>query len=57
MPRKPRLHVPGGIYHVILGGNNHQSLFFSPSDRLDLEGLIGGGVERYGCWARSSILS
>ena len=39
MPRKPRLHVPGGIYHVIFLGNNRQSLFFSPSDRLDPTGF------------------
>ncbi len=49
MPRKPRLHVPGGIYHVILRGNNRQPLFFSASDRLDFESLVEGGVARYAC--------
>ncbi len=40
MPRKPRLHVPGGIYHLILRGNNRQPFFFSDSDRLDFELLV-----------------
>lgn len=49
MPRKPRQHVPGGIYHLILWGNNRQPLFFSHSDRLDFESLVEGGVARYAC--------
>ena len=30
MPRKPRLHYPGALYHVIARGNNQQAIF---SDR------------------------
>ena len=37
MPRKPRLHVPEGIYHAILRGNNGAPLFFDPGDRYTLE--------------------
>jgi hypothetical protein len=27
MPRLPRLHVPGGCYHVILRGNHRENIF------------------------------
>jgi len=33
MARKPRLHVPGGLYHVILRGNARQDVFFRAEDR------------------------
>ena len=33
MVRKPRIHVPGGIYHVILRGNPRQDIFFTKKDR------------------------
>ncbi len=46
MPRKPRLHVPGGLYHVILRGNNRQNLFFSPADRQALNELVAKSSHR-----------
>ena len=33
MARKPRVHVPGGIYHVMLRGNGGQDIFFEREDR------------------------
>ncbi len=33
MPRKPRLHVPGSLYHAILRGNGRQAIFFADFDR------------------------
>lgn len=33
MARKPRIHFPGGIYHVMLRGNDRQPIFFSNEDR------------------------
>ena len=33
MARKPRLHVPGGLFHVILRGNAGQDIFFRAEDR------------------------
>jgi len=33
MPRRPRLHVPGGIYHVVLRGNHRQRIFDTRGDR------------------------
>lgn len=56
MARVPRLHVPGGFYHVTLRGNHRQPIFFSPHD-FDLLGEIvaeviaahGAYVHAY-CW-------
>lgn len=47
MARMPRLHVEGGIYHVILRGNNQQEIFFHPNDRLRLYQLIEEGTRKY----------
>ncbi len=49
MPRKPRLYVPGGIYHTILRGNNRGALFFDAADRDTLEALLADGLVRYRC--------
>lgn len=46
MPRKPRLHVPGAVYHVILRGNNRRNLFYSAADRVHLNQLVGRATER-----------
>lgn len=32
MARAPRLHVPGGLYHVLARGNNRQQIFRQPAD-------------------------
>lgn len=56
MPRKPRLHVPGGFFHVILRGNGRSDIFFAREDRSIWESLIADAVRRYGhrihayCW-------
>lgn len=49
MARKPRLHVPGGIYHVLLRGNGGQDIFFARQDRVRFLKLLEDGVERFGC--------
>ena len=49
MPRKPRLHVPGGLYHVILRGNDRQAIYFSRADRRRWMRLLGEGIDRYRC--------
>ncbi len=46
MPQKPRLHVPGGIYHAILRGNNRGPLFFDAGERDTLETLLAEGRVR-----------
>lgn len=48
MARKPRLHVPGGCYHVILRGNGGQDIFLQNEDRFRLYLLLQEGVERFG---------
>ena len=61
MPRKPRLHVPGGLYHVILRGNGRQAIFFDDEDRHRWEALLAEGLGRYGhrvhayCWMTNHI--
>jgi REP element-mobilizing transposase RayT len=48
MARKPRLHLSGGLYHVMLRGNVGQDIFFDAEDRHHLYLLIQRGVQRYG---------
>ncbi|MDH3392635.1 MAG: transposase [Desulfobulbaceae bacterium] len=48
MARKPRIHYPGAIYHVILRGNGGQNIFFSVADRSRFYHLLREGVDRFG---------
>lgn len=48
MARKPRLHIPGGIYHVILRGNARADVFFDPADRTRFHSLLAEGSVRFG---------
>jgi putative transposase len=48
MARKPRLHVPGGLYHVILRGNARQDVFIAVADRHFFYQLLAEGVSRFG---------
>ena len=48
MSRKPRLHVPGGLYHIVLRGNARQSVFFNAADRHYFYELLAEGVTRFG---------
>lgn len=49
MPRPPRLHVPGGCYHVILRGNHREPLFGDCRDRDVLNGIVSDALSRCGC--------
>lgn len=40
MPRSPRIHAPGAMYHVTLRGNHRQDIFFSPDDRSLLTRIV-----------------
>ncbi len=61
MPRRRRLHVPGGLYHVILRGNDRQIIFFDADDRYRWESLLEEGVSRYlhrihaYCWMTNHV--
>jgi REP element-mobilizing transposase RayT len=46
MPRLPRLHVPGGCYHVILRGNHREALFACDDDRLVLNEIVADVIEK-----------
>jgi putative transposase len=47
MPRKPRIHLPGGFYHVMLRGNGGQDIFFTNEDREKFYDLLEEGTKRY----------
>lgn len=61
MPRRPRLHVPGALYHIVLRGNDRQDIFFTQEDRQTWAQLIGRGLERHGhrvhayCWMTNHV--
>jgi REP element-mobilizing transposase RayT len=40
MPRKPRIEIGGGLYHVITRGNNRKKIFRSDDDYLKFTGLL-----------------
>lgn len=48
MGRKPRVHIPGAFYHLVVRGNNRQPIFLSRDDREHFEELLLKGVERFG---------
>ena len=48
MARKPRLHIPGATYHVILRGNARDDIFIAEEDRCRFYLLLQEGVERFG---------
>ena len=48
MARRTRHSSPGAYYHVMMRGNNGQSIFSSDSERSRFCLLMQEGVERYG---------
>jgi len=48
MPRKPRIHFPGALYHVILRGNHGQVVFSDAADRSRFYLLLQEGTVRFG---------
>lgn len=61
MARKPRIHFPGAIYHVILRGNDRQNIFFRDSDRSYWESILVTALNRYEasihcyCWMTNHV--
>ena len=61
MPRRPRLHVPGALYHVILRGNGRRAIFLDPDDRVAWEELLSDRLQRFGhrihayCWMTNHV--
>ena len=61
MPRRLRLHMPGGFYHVTLRGNHQQAIFFSDADRLLMKDIVSRAVQKFSarlhayCWMGNHI--
>lgn len=61
MPRPLRLHVPGGVYHVVLRGNHRLPIFNDPADREMLDSLVADSLTRNNarahayCWMTNHI--
>lgn len=61
MPRRPRLHAPGGLYHVTLRGNHRAPIFHCDSDYDRLDEIVADVVARfesrlYGyCWMPNHV--
>lgn len=61
MARKPRIHFPGAVYHVILKGLENQSIFKNVANRRAWEVLVEEGADRFGhkilayCWAKDHV--
>jgi REP element-mobilizing transposase RayT len=49
MSRKPRIHYPGAVYHVILRGNAGDQIFFEDPDRYRLFLILQHAVEKFDC--------
>lgn len=47
MARKPRIHTPGAIYHVILRGNDRQDIFSDDKDRYRFYEILQKSCERF----------
>ncbi len=45
MPRRLRVHVPGGFYHVTLRGNHQNDIFFNDGDRCLLSKIVARAIE------------
>lgn len=61
MPRKPRIHVPGGFYHATLRGNHAAPIFRLDSDRELLDRIVAETLERFSarlhayCWMTNHL--
>ena len=47
MARKPRIHAPSAIYHVLLRGNARQEIFADDKDRYCFYDIFQQSCERY----------
>jgi putative transposase len=56
MARKPRILLPGGLYHVILRGNGGQPIFLTEGDRYRFYLLLQEGTCRFGYRVHSFCL-
>jgi len=61
MARKPRIHVAGGFYHVILRGNARQNIFLDKDDRDIWQSIVRRTLKNYDhrlhafCWMTNHV--
>lgn len=61
MPRRHRVHVPGGLYHAVLRGNHRQAIFGDGDDYRQFEEIVARALTRYGaslfayCWMTNHV--
>ena len=47
MVRQPRVHLPKGVYHVMLRGHGGRDIFFGGDARREIDRLLGEGKARF----------
>jgi REP-associated tyrosine transposase len=61
MPRRPRIHSPGGFYHVTLRGNHRRAIFVKEGDQRLLNTIVARAASTFGarihayCWMSNHI--
>jgi REP element-mobilizing transposase RayT len=61
MPRRRRIHIPGGFYHVTLRGNHQQPIFRCDADRSLLNKIVARALEKFDarlhayCWMTNHL--
>jgi len=61
MPRSPRIHATGGLYHAILRGNHREAIFHHTDDYQDFEAIVVAYLARYEarlhayCWMPNHV--
>jgi putative transposase len=61
MPRRLRIHVPAGVYHVTLRGNHREPIFFVGSDRNLFNLIVARALDKFEarlhayCWMTNHV--
>ena len=61
MPRRLRIHLPGGFYHVTLRGNHRSVIFIAETDRQLLNLIVARTLEKFDarlhayCWMTNHL--
>jgi putative transposase len=61
MPRRLRIHLPGGFYHATLRGNHQRSIFHTESDPWLLNDIVARALAKYQarlhayCWMSNHV--
>lgn len=61
MPRRLRIHAPGGFYHVTLRGNHRRTIFVEEGDQRLLNVIVARAISRFDarvhayCWMTNHI--